>query len=118
MATSKSFLAAAALLTGIALAAPAVASEDSIEVRSSQVRTNDLDLSSAAGQSALQARIDSAVRKVCLSRTARGVSEYNEVLQCEAAARSGAEAQFSQRIAAYRDQRTAAARSAATLVSD
>ena len=113
MATQKAKLMFGIMASVLAFSTPAMAEE-----RSKMVRTGDLDLSGPQGQAELQSRIDRAVKSVCVSKSVRTITDQKDVAQCEAAARSDAEAQFTQRIVAFQDYRKGRNQRAVTLASD
>jgi UrcA family protein len=99
MATPKLSLclvAAAAAMISLPATAGAQPRRD---VRTVVVQYSDLDLSHAAGQKALESRIERAVRKVCRSNIAHNMAERQDVAQCEKIARTVAQAQVEVRIA-------------------
>jgi UrcA family protein len=78
-----------------ALVAPALAGnpfEDNAPRPTRQIRIADLDLGSAAGQRQLDARIESAVRKVCRSVSVRTGTRIHDQSAQECKARARAEA--------------------------
>jgi UrcA family protein len=97
MATPKAYFSTAILAGFMAVSAPALA-----EQRTAEVRVNDLNLSSTAGQMALENRIKRAIKTVCRSDSSKAASERQDVAQCEANARAAASATADQRIAAYK----------------
>jgi UrcA family protein len=93
MATQKLRLPFAFAALAVAVSGPAFA-----DARTVEVKVDDLDLSRPAGQAALDKRINSAIRKVCLSHISRSVMEQNEVKKCEADARNMVRPEIAQRI--------------------
>jgi UrcA family protein len=102
MATPKALISLAIFAGSIAFTVPA-----SADVRTMEVRVDDLDLTRPSAQDRLQERIDRAVRKVCVSNVTRNAGERNDTKRCEADARADAEAQATDRIADHKNQRRA-----------
>jgi UrcA family protein len=82
----------AAFAATIAIA-PAAASNSTTHI----VRYADLDLSSEAGRTTLDRRIDYAVRMVCGSAQSGTIQEKLSVEKCSATARASAKAQISEK---------------------
>jgi UrcA family protein len=113
MATQKAKLTFGIIASLLAFSTPALA-----EGRSKMVRTSDLNLATPDGQAELQSRIDRAIKTVCVSNSAITLADMRDAHQCETAARAAADAQVSQRIAAYQDYRKGRSQRAVTLASD
>jgi UrcA family protein len=86
----------------VACAMLAVASPASAEMRTTEVRVNDLNLANAAGQQELESRIERAIKNVCRSNNAKDLSDRKDVARCAANARARAAVQAETRIAAYK----------------
>jgi UrcA family protein len=97
MATPKAYLPAAILAGILAFSAPASAAW-----RTTEVRINDLDLASSAGQATLETRLERAIKNVCRSNSSKALSERKDIAKCEANARATAEAEAEKRVAAYK----------------
>ncbi len=91
--TMKPFLAATFVLASafapvLAIAAPL---SDGMETKVAVVRTSDLNLASAEGQSTLAARITGAVNRVCGTATGSiSMEERRAVTSCRAKAQNAA----------------------------
>ena len=72
---------------------------------SSSIRTADLDLSSAAGQSALDRRLSAAAIQVCGTAWDSDVPGKNEVRRCRAEVKARFMAERNRRIAAASTER-------------
>jgi UrcA family protein len=101
MATPKTILPLSVACVMLAVASPA-----SAEMRTTEVRVNDLNLANPAGQQELESRIERAIKNVCRSNNAKDLSERKDVARCQANARSSAVAQADARIAAYKAKNT------------
>ena len=81
-------IAATALVT---IAVPAIAQTGGYETATSEVRFDDLNLSTRSGQASLDARIASAVRKVCGISTGRTTLQESQAQKrCASKARGEA----------------------------
>lgn len=92
MATKKfltaAFVLASALAPALAAAAPFA---DAMETKVAVVRTSDLNLASDEGQSTLNARITSAVNRVCGTATGSiSIEERRAITQCRTKAHNSA----------------------------
>ncbi len=89
----RSIMCAAAAIGSVGAvtlaAAPAVAQELNTQL----VSYADLDLASPAGVSTLDARLDSAVRRVCRSNERPTLQDLQEARACQTSARSEADRQ-------------------------
>ena len=97
MAKSTLFLLAAPIaLTSFAV--PAAAAEDDGERRTTLVRYDDLNLSTANGRESLATRVKYAVRKVCGSRPhyRQELSQRATALRCEQSAMADAEVKLAE----------------------
>lgn len=83
-------------------ATPALAEPPVIAI--STVQTSDLDLSSPAGQRALDRRLAQAAKEVCGTASDVDVKGKNEVRRCRAETLAGLAAERDQRIAAASDR--------------
>jgi UrcA family protein len=99
MATPKTILPLSVASILLAVAVPA-----SAEMRTTEVRVNDLNLANPAGQQELESRIERAIKNVCRSNNAKDLSERKDVARCQAYARASAVAQAEARIAAHKAQ--------------
>lgn len=100
-------IAVAAAAGAILLAAPAQAQtaqnvvvQGSQDVRTAKVSFADLNLSSAAGRSSLEARVRGAVKQVCPSASPMPIFEFLQSQQCQQAAHAAANSRIAQIIAA------------------
>ncbi|WP_298194777.1 UrcA family protein [Novosphingobium sp.] len=84
---ASAFVLASALAPTLATAAPANGMETKVAV----VHTSDLNLASDEGQSTLDARITSAVNRVCGTATGSiGIEERRAIAVCRTKARNSA----------------------------
>jgi UrcA family protein len=89
-------LASAAVLTAATLTASTATAQDT---RSVEVRYDDLNLESAAGQARLETRIGSAVRSVCgAANGPQSLSQRAAILACTRTAREKATTEVASRI--------------------
>lgn len=86
----RKFVVTAAALGFAAFSAPAFAS-DTVTVA---VPYSDLDLTSTAGQDALETRISSAIRAVCAKPDIRNLKGMTAWTRCRTDARESAESQI------------------------
>lgn len=86
----RNFVVTAVALGFAAFTAPAYAS-DTVSVA---VSYSDLDLTSTAGQDALETRISSAIRAVCAKPDIRNLKGMTAWTRCRSEARESAEAQI------------------------
>ena len=103
---SAALAVAATAATLFVAAAPAIAQER--DVRTADVRYDDLDLASAGGQKALQARIKRAARQVCARSGDIGLRDFQAYQSCRDAALEAAMPQVAALVEA-RGQRLASA---------
>jgi UrcA family protein len=78
----KIAFAAFVVSAGIIKGAPALAASAGAAVNVSLVHTADLDLSTAAGQRALEVRLGQAAREVCGTASDADLTGKNDVRQC------------------------------------
>jgi UrcA family protein len=93
-------LASFLITAGVIEAAPAFAEPVTPEINVSLVRTADLDLSSAAGQRTLDARLGNAAREVCGAAADVDLEGRNDVRQCRSEVLARANSQRDQLLAA------------------
>jgi UrcA family protein len=92
MSIRRTFFAA---FVGLIAVAPVAASAS--EPTSHIVRYSDLNLSSKAGQAALDRRINRAVRMVCGTAASVALQDKLNVQKCYATARASAKAQMTEK---------------------
>lgn len=100
MATPKLMILSVTLASALMATAPAMA-----DVKTTDVRYSDLDLSSAEGRDRLQLRIKQAVKRVCSSPRAFTIEERLDQQNCQKAAYVKAASQSERAIAAYMAKR-------------
>jgi len=94
-------IAASFLITAAAIkAAPAIAEPAATAVNISLVRTADLDLSTASGQRALDARLAHAASEVCGTASDVDLAGKNDVHKCRVNVLANAQSQRAQLLAA------------------
>ena len=86
------------LAASAAISAPAIA-------QTRVVSYADLDLSSSAGQAALDNRIDNAIRQVCGSAWPLDLQSQNEVRRCRSQTRADIQAQRNDALAQAQNNR-------------
>ena len=100
MTKALQIVAAAFLVTAVAIkAAPALA-EPAAPINVTFVQTSDLDLSTAAGQRALDVRLAQAAREVCGTASDVDLEGKNDVRKCRVEVLAKAEAKRGQLLAA------------------
>ncbi len=92
--------AAAFLITAVAIKATPALAEPAAPVNVSRVQTADLDLSTRAGQRALDIRLANAARDVCGTASDVDLQGKNEVRKCRIEVLAKANAQRGQLLAA------------------
>jgi UrcA family protein len=92
--------AAAFLITAVAIKATPALADPAAPVNVSRVQTADLDLSTSAGQRALDIRLANAARDVCGTASDVDLQGKNEVRKCRIEVLAKANAQRGQLLAA------------------
>ena len=92
--------AAAFLITAVAIKATPALADPAAPVNVSRVQTADLDLSTRAGQRALDIRLANAARDVCGTASDVDLQGKNEVRKCRIEVLAKANAQRGQLLAA------------------
>lgn len=100
MATPKLILLSLTVASSLIAAAPAMA-----DMKTTEVRHADLDLSSPAGRDRLQLRIKQAVKQVCGSPRGFTIKERQDQRACERDALTRAAPEGERIIAAYMEKR-------------
>lgn len=113
MATPKLFSLAVFAASALALSAPALA-----EGKTKEVKYEDLDLSTVAGQERLMTRVKSAVKQVCGSPRAITINDRLNEKKCKEAAMASAMPKAEQTVAAYLETRRIASRDTKAVVGN
>ena len=100
MTKALQIVAAAFLVTAVAIKATPALAEPAAPINVSRVQTSDLDLSTRAGQRALDARLAQAARDVCGTASDVDLKGKNEVRKCRGEVLAKANAQRGQLLAA------------------
>lgn len=113
MATPKLFSIALLAASALAFSAPAMA-----DWKSKDVKYDDLDLSTAAGQDELKSRVKIAVKQICGSPRSMILNERFDEKKCREAAMTNAMSKVEQTVATYLDTRRLASRQTKAIVGN
>ena len=113
MVTPKLFSLAVLAASALALSTPAMA-----DWKTKEVKHDDLDLSTIAGQERLMTRVKSAVKQVCGSPRAITINERLDEKKCKQAAMASAMPKAEQTVAAYLETRRIASRDTKAVVGN